>query len=89
MTFTLTAFFVLSIPLKMLAYICQHLAVFSVAPYCSLLTCPDALLALAPITTPPLRFWQNSVLHCEEWNLIGSGHLFLPGQRLEVQPMDG
>lgn len=41
-------------------------------------------LALAPITSClTSTFWQNSVLHCEEWNLIGSGHLFLPGQRLK------
>ena len=41
-------------------------------------------LALTPITSClTSTFQQNSVLHSEEWNLIGSGHLFPPGQRLK------
>ena len=48
------------------------------APYWHVLM---PFLALTPITSClTFTFQQNSVMHSEEWNLIGSGHLFPPGK---------
>lgn len=64
--------------LKTSASLWHHLAAFSLASLCHM-TGPDALSSFCPHYQLPQV--SVSTLNSGEWNSIGSGHSFPPGQR--------